>query len=264
MSAEEPLLSLEHVSKTFAAARRSGRTVRAVIDASLSVGPAETVAIVGESGSGKTTVARIALGLVRADNGVVRVRGVDIGDKHGGPSSDVRRAVQPVFQDATASLNPRRTVRSTLTQAIRATSSRRLPRSEIDERAADALQRVGLHPARDFLARYPRELSGGQRQRLAIARATAVRPQLIVADEPLSGADASTRGQILNLFEDLQRDLGLGCVLITHDISVARAFAHRTIVMTEGRIVEEGLSTVVLNEPQHAYTRQLIAAVPRL
>lgn len=258
-----PLLQLDSVYKSFGGSRRGSRTVQAATDVSFTVVAGETLAIIGESGSGKTTVARIALGLTAPDRGSVRVMGVDQKRLRGRAGRQLRRSIQPVFQDATASLNPRRSVNSTLTQAIRSGLDRSSAH-KVRDLCLEALDRVGLRPATDFMSRYPHELSGGQRQRLAVARAISARPRLIIADEPLSGADASVRGQLLNMLEDLQRDLGLAYVLITHDISVARAFAHRTIVMTNGQIVEQGDPAVVLGDPAHEYTKELIAAVPHI
>jgi ABC-type glutathione transport system ATPase component len=163
--------------------------------------------------------------------------------------------MQPIFQDATASLNPRRTVRQLMAQALR-----RHGRSS-DPQAAALLDSVGLRPGGEYLDRFPHELSGGQRQRLAIARALAVEPALIVADEPLSGADVSIRGQVLNLLLDIKEARGIAYVMITHDISIARAFADRVAVMLRGEIVESGPVNEVLIAPRHDYTRRLLTAV---
>lgn len=259
-----PLLELAHVDKTFGSGKRRARIVHAAVDVSFSVSEGETLAIVGESGSGKTTVARIALGLIDPDAGAVRVNGHDLAGTRSSHRRELRRYVQPIFQDATASLNPRRTVRSTLAQAIRGGLRPSESRRQLERLAQEALERVGLTPGSEFLPRYPHELSGGQRQRVAVARAIAVRPKLVIADEPLSGADASIRGQLLNMLEELQNDLGLAYILITHDISVAKAFAHRVIVMTNGQIVEQGDPATVFERPSHPYTKQLIAAVPHI
>ena len=168
--------------------------------------------------------------------------------------------MQPIFQDPAASFNPRRTVRAILAQALVEAGAS----SAGDDELGALLARVELRPAGDYLGRYPHELSGGQRQRLAIARAIAPRPVVIIADEPLSGADVSIRAQILNLLIDLQREGGVAYLLITHDMLVARAFSHRVAVMYRGRIVEEGPTAEVLSAPRHPYTRSLIAAVQSL
>jgi ABC-type glutathione transport system ATPase component len=249
-----PLLALENVSKTFIRDRSS--TVSAVSNVSLHVEQGETVALVGESGSGKSTLGRIALGLLKPDSGRALIDGRDIDRLAAAELRSVRRTIQPVFQDPTASLNPRRTVGDLIGQA--------LP----DRRRRDAivalLDRVGLRPGDQFMGRLPHEVSGGQRQRVAIARALAAEPRLIIADEPLSGADVSVRGQVLNLLIDLQRERRIAYLMITHDISIARAFADRVAVMMRGEIVETGPAEAVLTTPQHDYTRRLVAAVPGL
>jgi ABC-type glutathione transport system ATPase component len=249
-----PLLALEHVSRTFV--RDGGSIVSAVRNVSLHVGPGETVALVGESGSGKSTLGRIALGLLKPDSGRALIAGEDISRLAPAELRRVRRKIQPVFQDPTASLNPRRTVADLIAQA--------LPDGRKRDTAVELLERVGLRPGAQFMGRLPHEVSGGQRQRIAIARALAAEPALIIADEPLSGADVSVRGQVLNLLIDLQRERGLAYLMITHDISIARVFANRVAVMMRGEIVETGPAEAVLTAPQHDYTRRLVAAVPRL
>jgi ABC-type glutathione transport system ATPase component len=249
-----PLLALERISKTF---RRSGATVQAVRGVSLDIGEGETVALVGESGSGKSTLGRIALGLMAPDEGRVLLDGKGLSEMSAGDLRRERTAIQPIFQDATASLNPRRPVRELLAQALRHLR-------DIEPRSIELLDGVGLRPGHDYLARFPHELSGGQRQRLAIARAIAMEPRLIVADEPLSGADVSIRGQILNLLIDIKAHRRVAYLMITHDISVARAFADRVAVMMQGEIVEAGAAKNVLGAPAHPYTRRLVAAVPSL
>jgi ABC-type glutathione transport system ATPase component len=257
VSAEEkPLLELRRVSKTFRSA--AGETVAAVRGVSLTVRRGETVALVGESGSGKSTLGRIALGLIKPDSGDVLLDGRPFASLSRRAFRAARTAMQPIFQDATASLNPRRTVRQLLAQAVRRRDDR------IDAHAVRLLDSVGLRPGSEYLDRLPHELSGGQRQRVAIARALAVEPALIVADEPLSGADVSIRGQVLNLLLDVQEARGIAYLMITHDISIARAFADRVAVMLRGEIVESGAVADVLTSPRHDYTRRLLDAVPRL
>jgi peptide/nickel transport system ATP-binding protein len=253
---EKPLLELKQVSKSFRSA--AGATVAAVRAVSLTVRRGETLALVGESGSGKSTLGRIALGLIEPDSGDVLLDGRSLASLSSGAFREARTAMQPIFQDATASLNPRRTVRQLMAQALRRHGAR------IDSQAAALLDSVGLRPGAEYLDRLPHELSGGQRQRLAIARALAVEPALIVADEPLSGADVSIRGQVLNLLLDIKDARGIAYVMITHDISIARAFADRVAVMLRGEIVESGPVADVLTSPRHDYTRRLLAAVPQL
>ena len=253
---QDAILSIESVSKTF---RRPGHApVQAVKDVSLSVGRGETVALVGESGSGKSTLGRIALGLLAPDAGGVVLEGRRLGSLGAGELRRARLAMQPIFQDASSSLNPRRSARELMAQALRDGSG------AIDDRAAALLDRVGLSPGRDYLSRFPHEISGGQRQRLAIARALAMNPRLIIADEPLSGADVSIRGQILNLLLDIKAERGVAYLMITHDISIARHFADRVAVMQHGVIVESGPAAQVLTSPSHPYTRQLVSAVPEI
>jgi ABC-type glutathione transport system ATPase component len=251
----EPLLRLTGIAKTF---YRGGDRVPAVVDADLHVGAGESVALVGESGSGKSTLARIALGLMPPEKGKVFLEGRCLGEMKPAVFAEARTAMQPIFQDPGQSFNPRRSVGEALAQALW-----RAPREQRRTRSIDLLNRVGLRPAEAMLARYPHELSGGQKQRLAVARAAAMAPKLIVADEPLSGADVSIRGQMLNLLSELRKD-GIAFLMITHDISVARAFADRVAVMHRGLIVESGPAAVVLERPEHDYTRRLIESVPRL
>lgn len=252
-----PLLQLEKIRKVYP--RRGAPPLVAVDNVDLTVAPGEIVALVGESGSGKSTLGQIALCLLRPDSGRVLLSGRCISDLSERELRVVRVAMQPIFQDPAASFNPRRTIANTLRQALR-----RLEAAEAEARAIGLLEQVGLYPARELLTHYPRELSGGQRQRLAIARALAMEPKLIIADEPLSGSDVSIRGQILNLLLDLQRTSGVAYLMITHDISTARAFANRVAVMMKGEIVETGSAEEVLERPQHPYTRRLVAAVPVL
>ena len=252
----EPLLALQNVSKTFR--RSGGSVVHAVRGVDLEVGYGETLALVGESGSGKSTLGRIALGLLKPDQGRVMLAGKCLNELPPDELRLARTAMQPIFQDATASLNPRRSARESMAQALRGRPQ------AIQQRAIALLDSVGLRPGAEYLPRYPHELSGGQRQRLAIARALAVEPKLVIADEPLSGADVSIRGQILNLLIGIKEERGVAYLMITHDISIARAFADRVAVMMQGEIVETGPAKEVLSAPRHSYTKQLVAAVPML
>lgn len=251
--ADGAVLDLVGINKSFW--RRAGAPVHAVKNVNLSVGHGETLALVGESGSGKTTLSRIALCLQRPDSGNVFLSGKCFTELTPTQLRQERIRMQPIFQDPAGSFNPRRTVEGLLAQALYNSPDR-------TARAISLLEDVGLRPGKSFLARFPHELSGGQRQRLAIARALAMDPILIVADEPLSGADVSTRGQILNLLADLQQQRGVAYLMVTHDISVARSFAHRVAVMMHGEIVEIGPAQEVLASPTHAYTKALISAVP--
>jgi ABC-type glutathione transport system ATPase component len=253
-----PVLELSRLSKTFRP--RDAVPLRAVDDVSLRVDRGECVALVGESGSGKSTLARLALRLIAPDSGTVTLQGRSLMQLSPPALRAARLTMQPIFQDPAAAFNPRRTVRAILSQVLVQAGATSVVHGELDA----LLARVELRPARDYLGRYPHELSGGQRQRLAIARAIASQPAVIIADEPLSGADVSIRAQLLNLLVDLQRDSGVGYLLITHDMLVARAFSHRVAVMYRGRVIEEGPTGEVLAAPRHPYTKRLIAAVQSL
>jgi ABC-type glutathione transport system ATPase component len=249
-----PVLEILGVSKSFH--RRGGATHTAVRDVSLTVNKGETLALVGESGSGKSTLAKIALGLLPPDAGMVRLLGQPIYHISNAELRRIRIAMQPVFQDSSMAFNPRRTVRQLLAQTLQQQDIRH----DADQRIITLLEKVRLDSGADFLSRFPHELSGGQRQRLAIARAIAMDPAVIVADEPLSGADVSIRGHILNLLLDLRRERDIALLFITHDIEIARAFAHRVAVMYRGDIVEQGETAKVIDTPAHPYTQRLVHA----
>lgn len=249
-----PLLRLQGVSKKYRT--RNGETFYALKDVSLEVNAGETVALVGESGSGKSTLARLALNLAKPDAGWVELAGYRTSEMSARELKPLRSKIQPVFQDSSATFNPRRTVRQILAQAIRSTHS--AGQDEVEAKSMAILEQMSLRPAQEILGRYPHELSGGQRQRLNIARAICVNPSLIVADEPLSGADVSVRGKVLNLLQDVQNRAGVAYLFITHDIAVARAFSKWVAVMHEGSIIEYGRAEEVVEDPKHAYTRVLV------
>ncbi len=231
--------------------------MRAVDGVSLEVGSAEVVGLVGESGCGKSSLGRAIVGLNPLTSGAVRLDGRELAPlrRRARPVED--RAVQMVFQDPYSSLNPRRSIARQLGDAIRA-GGRRPTRELVDE----LLAQVGL-PA-SAADRFPHQFSGGQRQRIAIARALGVQPRLVVADEPVSALDASTREQVASLISETATAGGAGVLMISHDLSGLRVIADRIAVMFFGRIVEVGPTEAVWNEPAHPYTRTLIGAIPKL
>lgn len=249
-----PLLVVDSLRKVFHGRRAE---VTAVDDVSFTVDRGTTTAIVGESGSGKTTVSRMILGLLRPDAGAVLFDGTDPAELGRGEKA-FRRRVQPVFQDPYGSLDPTYSVFRIVEEPLRV--HRIGDRGERTRRVRELLGRVAL-PA-DLSRRFPAELSGGQRQRVAIARALALAPELLVCDEAVSALDVVVQDQILRLLDDLQRDLGLTYVFVSHDLAVVRRIADRVVVMHGGRVVEEAAAEDVFEHPAHEYTRRLLDAVP--
>jgi len=238
--------------------RRRVGTVRAVDGVSLALRQGEILGLVGESGCGKSTLGRTILQLLPASEGTVWLGGRSLTALRGAALRAARADFQMIFQDPYASLNPRMTVFDTLAEAIR--SHRGVAAEELPARVAALMSKVGLAPR--FQRKYPHEFSGGQRQRIAIARALAVEPKLIVADEPVSALDVSIQAQIINLLARLAREMGLTLVFISHDLAVVRHIADRIAVMYLGKIVELGPATAVFDRPLHPYTRALVSAVP--
>jgi peptide/nickel transport system ATP-binding protein len=239
---------------------RKGRLL-AVDDVSFSLRPGSITALVGESGSGKSTVARLLVSLYAPAGGTILLDGKDVTKVS--RRRDVRRyrgQVQMIFQDPFDSLNPVRTVEHHLARPLRI--HRVVPRAEVRERVRELLRTVGLVPPDKYAAKYPHELSGGQRQRVSIARALAVEPAVMLADEPISMLDVSIRMGILNLMLDLKELRNIAFLYITHDIASARYVADEVLVMYAGQIVEQGPTDSVLHEPLHAYTRLLLSAIP--
>ena len=235
--------------------------LRAVDDVSFTLRPGTVTALVGESGSGKTTVARLLSQLYAPTEGTIRFRGEDVSRVRGRRALLAYRSeVQMIFQDPFASLNPVKRVQHHLKRPL--LIHRLVPRSKVDARIRELLLTVGLVPPDEIAQKYPHQLSGGQRQRVAIARALAVSPAVVLADEPISMLDVSIRIGLLNLMADLKRELGIAFLYITHDIASARYVADEVLVMYAGRIVEQGPTDAVLHDPQHAYTRLLLSAVP--
>ncbi len=231
--------------------------VRAVDGVSLTVAPAEIVGLVGESGCGKTTIGRCITGELAATQGEVRLEGTVVGRRR---ETAVRRSVQMVYQDPATSLNPRLSVRQVLAELLRV--HRLVPRDQVEQRCRELLGYVGL-PAR-ALDGYPHQFSGGQRQRIAIARALAVEPRMLVADEPVSALDVSVQATILALFDELRQRLGLAILLISHNLAVVRHLSDRVAVMYLGRIAETAPRDALFEDPRAPYTQVLLKSAPRL
>ncbi|ACA16668.1 ABC transporter related [Methylobacterium sp. 4-46] len=257
--ATDPVLAVRRLEKTYGGGLlgRAGRHVRALDGVGLALQPGETLGIVGESGSGKSTLARCIARFVDPSGGEIRLDGTDIARLSGRALHPYRRRVQVIFQDPYRSLNPRRTVGQSITEGPR---NYGLPREEALARARRLVGLVGLDAG--ALDRFPHEFSGGQRQRIAIARALAMEPDLLIADEAVSALDVSVQAQVLDLLEAVRERLGLAILFITHDLRVAARLCDRLIVMRDGQVVEEGETAALFAAPRHAYTRALFAAAP--
>ena len=238
---------------------RGSANLRAVDDVSIAIQPGETVALVGESGSGKSTLGRLLLGLLPATSGALQYRGSPFTSLHGDSWRKFRAEVQAVFQDTSASLNPRRTIGDSILAPL--VYNRGLAPQQARLESARLLERVGLDPA-VFARRFPHQLSGGQRQRVGLARALASQPRFIIADEPVSALDVSVRAQILLLMRELQKQEQLAYLFITHDLGIARLIADRVLVMYLGAVVEEGNAVDVFAHPSHPYTIALMLSAP--
>jgi peptide/nickel transport system ATP-binding protein len=239
--------------------RRVTGHVKAVDGVDLAIPSGRTVALVGESGCGKTTVGHAILQLIRPTDGQILFGGVDLAGVRGAELRRLRREFQIIFQDPASSMNPRMLVEDIIAEGLMAQGVGG-DRAQRRETVEQLLQQVGMQPG--AADRYPHEFSGGQRQRIAIARALALRPRLIVCDEPTSALDVSVQAQVLNLLKELQNELGLSYLFITHNISVVAYLAHEVAVMYLGRIVEYGEAARVLSDPLHPYTAALLSAVP--
>ncbi len=256
--------ALEAVEASVEFSSRGGAVAKALDGANLIVRAGEIVALVGESGSGKTTLARSLMGLQPLVGGQIRFDGQPLDYSANGLRS-LRRRVQMVLQDAAGALNPRHTVYESVAEGVRlhGLAGSGAGGSEADLVAA-ALSSAGLRPPERLFLRYPHELSGGQRQRVLIAGALALKPELLIADEPVSSLDASIRGEVLALFLKLRDSMGLGVLVVTHDLGLAWNIADRIAVMYLGRIVESGPTEDVLSRPQHPYTEALLSVVPEM
>lgn len=259
----QSLLEVKDLSKSYPVARKGlfGRTRMTVLrDINLSIAPGEVLGLVGESGSGKSTIGRTILNLTSADTGSIRFNGTELAAAPSKTLQASRKDMQMIFQDPYASLDPRKTIRATLSEPLDTyhlhTGSAREPRLR------ELLELVGLDP--DFLNRRPHEFSGGQRQRIGIARALAVEPKFIVADEAVSALDVSIQAQILNLIADLRARTNVSLLFISHDLSVVRFISDRVVVLYLGRIMEEGPADAIHFAPAHPYTAALVSAEPSL
>lgn len=254
------LVEVEGLNRTFRA-KRGGTPVVAVDDVGFRIAAGEALGLVGESGSGKSTIARILMGLERADSGRVEIDGVDRLARSRGRTERLARArsVQMVFQDPNGTLDRHLTVGETLRRAL--VAHRKLPsRSAVSARVGELLDRVRL-TERHGRAK-PHELSGGQRQRIAIARALALEPRLVVLDEAVSALDVSVQAQVLDLLAEIQRDSGVGYLFVSHDLAVIQQLCQRSLVLFRGRVVEQGETDRVFAAPEHPYTRLLVASTP--
>ncbi|WP_260631052.1 ABC transporter ATP-binding protein [Bacillus sp. S/N-304-OC-R1] len=237
-----------------------GKTVghiKAVDGVSLSIEKGQTYGLVGESGSGKTTTGRAIIGLNNITSGKVLFEGKDITHIKN-VSKDVRKDIQMIFQDPYSSLNPKKRVIDIVAEPIR--NYEKLTKLEEMKRVQELMEQVGLSP--ESVYKYPHEFSGGQRQRIGIARAIALKPKLIIADEPVSALDVSVQAQVLNFMQEIQKELGLTYLFISHDLGVIKHMCDRIGIMYKGRFVEEGLPEDIFQNPQHIYTKRLVAAIP--
>ena len=264
MNGEAPLLEVTDLVKHFPIRRgvvfqKQIGAVQAVDGVSFELGRGETLGLVGETGCGKSTVARLMVRLLDPTSGSIKLDGQEIAHTKGAELKAMRRAVQMVFQDPYSSLNPRLSVGTIIGEPF---AIHELHEEEDDRRRAvqELMEQVGLNP--EHFNRYPHEFSGGQRQRIGVARALALKPKLIIADEPVSALDVSIQGQILNLLRDLRRDLGLTMIFISHDLSVVRHMCDRIAVMYLGKIVELAPTDELFRHPRHPYTGALLSAIP--
>jgi len=253
-----PLLDLRNLKVHYRRGWHKSKVLKAVDGVTLTIEPGETVGLVGESGSGKTSLGRAVLGLTPVTDGQVLLEGVDITHASRKERRVLSLHLQASFQDPFGSLNPTKTIGSTLKEPL--SVHMKLGKSEARDRVEEMLAKVGLPP--DTAQRYPSQFSGGQRQRIAIARALMLSPRLVICDEPVSSLDLSIQAQVLNLLSDLQQQLSLSYLFIAHDLAVVRYLSKRVVVMYRGRVMETGPAQAVHDNPKHPYTRALLSAAP--
>lgn len=263
MGSTQPLLKVDNLRVAYPLhskmlQRKIGENV-AVKDVSFEVLPGQTVGLVGESGSGKSTIARAIIGLTKFDSGTVTFEGQEVARDDKTSVKALRRNLQMVFQDPYASLNPRLTISQIIQEAWLAHPDV-VPKGKRMQEAKDLLARVGLNP--DMADRFPHQFSGGQRQRIGIARALALKPKLIICDEAVSALDVSVQAQVLNLLDELKKDLSLSYLFISHDLSVVEHICDKVLVLNKGVVVEEGSPRELFTNPKDDYTKQLFSAVP--
>lgn len=257
----ETLLSVSNLKTYFPFGNRwlgTQQWIKAVDGVDLTIKRGEVLGLVGESGSGKTTLGKSILRLVDPTGGQIQFDGMDLMSINARTLRGLRRRMQIIFQDPYSSLNPRMQIKQIIAEPLN--FHRMVPKSKIEERVVSLLAKVGMEEY--FMHRYPHEFSGGQRQRIAIARALALEPDFIVADEPVSALDVSVQAQILNIFLELQRKEGIAMLFISHDLAVVERIADRIAVMYQGKIVEVSDTNRLISNPQHPYTQSLLAAVP--
>ncbi len=264
-NSERPLLEVRDLKVHFpirsGLLRRQTGSFKAVDGVSFAVEAGKTVGLVGESGSGKTTIGRTLVKLIPATSGEVLWKGENILPMTEKEFRPLRRRIQYIFQDPFGSLNPRMTIGAIIGEALEI-HFRALNAGERADRVASLLKRVGLKP--EMMGRHPHEFSGGQRQRIGIARALAVEPEFLICDEPVSALDVSVQAQIVNLLQDIQAEFGIALLFIAHDLAVVEHISDTVLVLHRGKIVESGSAREVLENPTDSYTRELLAAVPRL
>jgi len=255
----EPLVQINRINKSFGGGGFfGGKAVHAVQDITLSIPQGQTLGIVGESGSGKSTLLRVVLGLTRPDSGEVTINGQNMHSMKGPDLKAMRRRVQPIFQNPASSFNPRQTIGQILMAPMQVHGT--VDRKDRHARVAQMLEKVGLTP--EMSDRMPHQLSGGQKQRVAIARAIILNPEVVLADEPTSALDVSVQAQVLDLFADIQSEMGLTTMFVSHNLAVIRQVSDFVAVMQHGQLVEYGPTDQIFDTPQKDYTRKLIAAVP--